>query len=370
MALSAYRSIGLIAAMDTFVNVQWWLLFGLLISALIGIDLFALHRRARDPSLVESAITVAAWCLLALGFNGIVWLALGGKAGLQFATGYLLEWSMSMDNVFVFAVIFRYFQVPQRFQYRVLFWGILGAVLMRLAFILAGAAMVARFEFVLPLFGLFLIYTSFRLARHSTATIDPSRTLAFRLAHRWLGSGEQGAGSGEYGAGSTEYGVGREEQGARSGQQSVLLPAPCSPPPAYSGRFFLREQGRWYITPMLLVLLIVETTDLLFAVDSVPAIFGITREPFIIFTSNVFAILGLRALYFLLAGAMQSFRYLHYGLAAVLAFVGLKMVAEGWLPHRNGAEWMPAWASLVVIVALLGVAILASIVMGKKENEK
>jgi tellurite resistance protein TerC len=187
-----------------------------------------------------------------------------------------------------------------------------------LGFILAGAALIARFNFILPLFGVFLIYTAYRLARHSTADVDPSRSLVYRVARRWFGSGEQGAES-------TEQGV-----------------------------------------PFLLVLLIVETTDLVFAVDSIPAIFGITKDPFIIFTSNVFAILGLRALYFLLAGLIDTFRYLHFGLAAVLAFVGLKMIAEAWLPHEPGKELLPAWGSLAVIVLLLGIAIIASIVVKKE----
>jgi tellurite resistance protein TerC len=308
------------AAVDTFVNIQWWLLFGLLVAVLIGFDLLVIHRRGHEPSMNESALTVSVWFLLAVAFNAIVWWRMGGTAGVQFASGYLVEWSMSMDNVFVFAVIFRYFQVPKEHQYRILFWGILGAVVMRLAFILAGAALIARFNFILPLFGIFLIYTAYRLISHAGQQIDPSRTLAYRLAGRWLAEGGE------------------------------------------SDRFFVREHGRLRITPLLLVLLIVETTDVVFAVDSIPAIFGITRDPFIIFTSNVFAILGLRALYFLLAGMMDSFRYLHYGLAAVLAFVGLKMVAEGWLPHDAGVE-LPPWASLAVIVAILGVAIAASVLV-------
>ena len=320
MSLSALCPTCPIAAADTFVNPGWWLLFGLLIAVLVGVDLLVIHRRGREPSLAASAVTVAVWCLLALAFNGLVWRLRGGTAAVQFLSGYLLEWSMSMDNVFVFAVIFRYFQVPKEHQYRILFWGILGAVLMRLGFILAGVALIARFDFILPLFGVFLIYTAYRLAGHSTADVDPSRSLVYRVARRWLGGREQGAESGEQGA------------------------------------------------PFLLVLLIVETTDLLFAVDSIPAIFGITKDPFIIFTSNVFAILGLRALYFLLAGLMDSFRYLHYGLAAVLAFVGLKMTAEGWLQHEPGKELLPAWASLAVIAVLLGTAIMASL-QAKKDNE-
>ncbi len=322
-------------AETSFVNLWWWVGFILLVLVLIAIDLFTIYRRTRDPSTLESAAAVAFWCLLALLFNAVIWWQLGGRAGLQFATGYLLEWSLSMDNVFVFAVIFRFFQVPKVHQYRILVWGILGAILMRLAFILAGAALVSRFQVVLPMFGLFLIYTSYQLARHSTDRIDPQRNFVFRFARRWLPLAEP---------------IGA----ARAGDAS-------SAAVDYGGRFLVRQAGRLRIAPPLLVLLVVEGTDVLFAVDSVPAIFGVTRDPFLIFTSNIFAILGLRALYFLLAGLMGRFRYLHYGLAAVLAFVGLKMIGESWLPHEAGTELIPAWASLAVIAGLLGLAVVASL---------
>jgi tellurite resistance protein TerC len=312
------------------VSVQWWLLFGLLVAVLIAFDLFVIHRKGHEPSMRESAITVAVWFLLAVAFNAFVWWKMGSTRGVEFATGYLVEWSMSMDNVFVFVVIFRYFKVPKEYQYGVLFWGILGAVLMRLGFILAGAALIAQFHWLLPIFGLFLIYTAYKLVSHSGQQIDPSHTLAYRLAGRWLAKGE--------------------EQRA-------------------SEHFFVRENGRLRITPLFLVLLIVETTDVVFAVDSIPAIFGITLNSFIIFTSNVFAILGLRALYFLLAGLMDSFRFLHYGLAAVLAFVGLKMVAEGWLPQGAHID-LPPWASLVVIVTILGASIVASLLVRPNSTTK
>ena len=230
-----------------------------------------------------------------------------------------------MDNVFVFAVIFRYFQVPKVYQYRILYWGILGAIVMRLTFILAGAALISRFQFILPLFGLFLIYTGYRLAWHSSDRIDPQRNLVFRFARRWLPLAE------------SRVGLARLTEGGLKPTHTAGV--------NYGGRFLVRQAGRLRITPPLLVLLVVEGTDVLFAVDSIPAIFGITRDPLIIFTSNIFAILGLRALYFLLAGFMDLFCYLHYGLAAVLTFVGLKMVGEGWLLHEAGAEIMPAWAA-------------------------
>ena len=291
--------------------------------------------------MAESAVTVAACCLFALAFNGVVGWWKGGTAGLQFSlqfsTAYLLEWSLSMDNVFVFALIFRYFQVPRVHQYRIVYWGIFGAILTRLTFILAGVALISRFQFILPLLGLFLIYTGFQLARHSSHRIDPRRNFVFRFARRWLPLAEE----------------------------SAMVEENPSPAVNYGGRFLVRHAGRLRIGPPLLVLLVVESTDLLFAVDSIPAIFGITRDVFIILTSNVLAILGLRALYFLLADFMNLFRYLHYGLAAVLVFVGLKMVGESRLPHAPGTEIMPVWASLAVIAGLLAVAIAASILWGK-----
>ncbi len=299
-------------------------------------------RRQRDPSLAESAITVALCCLLALAVNGVVWWWMGGTAGLQFATGYLLEWSLSLDNVFVIAVIFRYFQVPKSQQYRILYWGILGAVLMRLAFILAGAALISRFQFILPLFGLLLIYSAFQLAWRSKEQIDPERNLVFRLARRWLPL-----------AGTTGVAVER--------QSTAMVD--------YGGPFLVRQDGQLRITPPLLVLLIVESTDLVFALDSVPAIFGITQNTFIVFASNILAVLGLRALYFLLAGVLEQFRYLHYGLAAVLAFVGLKMVMESKLPFCAGREVMPTWGTLGVIAALIAAAFLSSILAGNKGIE-
>ncbi len=319
-----------------------WVGFGLLVFLLVTGDLLLLHRKERDPSLAESAITVALWCALAVAFGGLVWWWKGSTSALQFCTGYVVEWSMSLDNVFVFAIVFRYFQVPKRSQYRVLFWGIMGAIVMRLAFILAGAALIARFHFVLPLFGLFLIYSAFQLARHSGEPKDPRQSLVFRLARRWLPLSKDPAG--------------------------VLSDDDIDLPPVYGSRFFQRQEGRLCVTPLFLVLLVIESSDVLFAVDSVPAIFGITRDPFIVFTSNIFAILGLRALYFLLAGVMDMFRYLHYGLAAVLGFVGVKMVAEAWWPHAEGSELVPSWASLLVIAAIIGATIFISMVTGPQRD--
>jgi tellurite resistance protein TerC len=314
-----------------------WLAFGGLVIVLLALDLFVFHRDDREPSLRESAAFTVFWVSLAIGFNVLLgwWDATqrGTPAGWQtageFLAGYLLEWSLSIDNVFVFVVIFRFFQVPKSHQYRVLFWGILGAIVLRLTFVLAGAALISRFDWVMPIFGLFLIYTAYKLARHSTSDIDPEKNLVRRVAQR-------------------------------------LLPIAEDTTARHHARFFFRRDGKLFATPLLLVLLVVESTDVLFAIDSVPAIFGITKDSFIVFTSNIFAILGLRALYFLLAGLMGMFRYLHFGLAAVLAFVGLKMIGQWWFPQQH----VPIWLSLVVIGGLLGISVVASLVGGSGRGEK
>jgi tellurite resistance protein TerC len=304
------------------IEAQWWhwVAFGVFVITMLVLDLAVFHRHSSEPTLRESAIWTAIWAGLALAFNGLVWHWGGSTAAVQFLTGYLIEWSLSMDNVFVFAVIFGFFKVPLKYQYRVLFWGILGAIVLRLLFVLAGAALFHYVSWVTWLFGAFLIYTGFKLALESENKMDPERSVFMRLG-RWL------------------FPVSQHEHGKR---------------------FFVREAGKFCVTPLFLVLLVVEGTDLLFAVDSVPAIFGVTDDPFIVFSSNIFAVLGLRALYFLLAGVMDLFRYLHYGLAAVLVFVGVKMVVEYWFELHFFKD--NPWASLVVIVLLLGIAILASLV--------
>ena len=306
------------------IEIWHWLAFSGLVVALLALDLFVFHRTDHAPSIRESVFFTVFWIVVSLVFNAFVWWWQGTDAGLQFLNGYLVEKSLSMDNVFVFAVIFRYFQVPVKFQYRVLFWGIMAAVFLRLVFILAGSALIHKFDWVLPLFGAFLVYTAVKLVRHSGAEVDPEHNIVRRIARRFLPI-------------------------ATEGQHQ------------YGHAFFIRQHGRLYVTPMFLVLLVIESTDIVFAVDSVPAILGISREPFIVFTSNVFAILGLRALYFLLAGAIEMFRYLHYGLAAVLGFIGLKMIGEWAVPDVH----VPQWVSLAVIAALLTISIAASLVANR-----
>jgi tellurite resistance protein TerC len=265
-----------------------WIAFAAFVTVVLTLDLLVFHRHSKESTLREAAAWTVAWCSLALAFNGLVWFWLGRRPAVEFLTGYIIEWSLSMDNVFVFAVVFSFFGVPRKYQYRVLFWGILGAVLMRLTFVLLGSALISRFGWVLPIFGLFLIYTGFKLAFQGDSEVHPEKNWLMRLARR-------------------------------------LFPVAHGD---HGERFFVRDAGKLSVTPLFLVLLVIESTDVVFAVDSVPAIFGITRDPFIVFTSNIFAILGLRALYFLLAGVMDMFRYLKYGLAAVLVFVGMKMTAD------------------------------------------
>ena len=321
-----------------------WLAFAIFVAVMLALDLTVFHKKAHEPTLAESGFWTAFWSLLALAFNGIVWWWLGSDAAIEFLTGYLVEWSLSMDNVFVFAVVFGTFRVPLKYQYRVLFWGILGAVLMRLTFVLVGAELIAHFKWVFWIFGGFLVYTGVKLAL-SHEEVHPEDNFLLKLARR-------------------------------------VMPFTTQP----SGdRFFVREAGRLVATPLFLVLLVVESTDVLFAVDSVPAIFGVVTEgtpyfTFVVFTSNVFAILGLRALYFLLAGVMDLFRFLNYGLSAVLVFVGGKMIAEAarhneWLAERGGwdahaaGHMIAPWLSLVVIVGLIGASVVASLMFPAAKDE-
>ncbi len=301
-----------------------WLAFSAFVVVLLTLDLVVFHRVSREPTLRQAAVWTLIWCSLALLFNALVWAWRGPTIAIEFLTGYLVEWSLSMDNVFVFAVVFSFFGVPLKYQYRVLFWGILGAIVMRLAFILAGAALLQRFHWALWIFGAFLVYTGIKLALHSDGKVDPQRNILMRVARRLFYVAEENHGE----------------------------------------KFFVVENGRRCITHLFLVLLVIESTDVLFAIDSVPAIFGVTDDTFTVFTSNIFAILGLRALYFLLAGAIDLFRYLNYGLAAVLIFVGAKMVAEYWTDRHV----VTPVASLVIILSLLAISITASIVAKRRET--
>ncbi len=290
---------------------SFWLAFNLLILALLAVDLGVFHRRAHAVGVREALGWSGFWIAAALAFAGWIHLSkapgLGHDAALKFLTGYLVEKSLSVDNLFVFVLIFGYFKVDPKYQHNVLFWGILGALLMRGLFIFGGVALLNRFHWVIYLFGAFLIFTGLRMLWHEEEEIDPGKNPVLRFVHRF-------------------FRVWPEYVG---------------------GRYLLRREHRWWLTPLLVVLIVVEVSDLVFAVDSIPAILAVTRDPFIVFTSNVFAILGLRSLYFALAAVIGWFHLLRYGLAAILIFIGLKMTFSRWF------ELHPSIALGVVAVILL-----------------
>lgn len=300
-------------------DLQAWLLFNLFIVSMLMLDLFVLHRHAHEVSLREAAVTSAGWIALGLAFGAFIWWWRGPTSGGEYLAGYLIEKSLSVDNVFVFVLIFSSFAVPAAYQHRVLFWGVVGALVFRGIFILAGAALLEAFDWILYVFGAFLLFTALKMFRHSEMALNPKENRVVRLVGRIIPL-------------STEY----------DGQ-----------------RLFTRRTGTLMATPLFAVLVIVETTDVVFAVDSIPAIFAVTRDPFIVYTSNAFAILGLRALYFMLAGVADRFVYLKTGLAVILAFVGVKMVIADFY-H------VPVWASLGVIGTVLTVAVVASLMSSRR----
>jgi tellurite resistance protein TerC len=291
-----------------------WVLFNLFILLALALDLGVFHRRAHKLSLREAAFWSVVWITLALAFGYFVWHWHGAQRGLEYITGYVIEKALSVDNLFVFLVIFRAFQVDPAVQHRVLEWGILGALVMRGIMIAAGAALISRFHWILPAFGVFLIYTGAHMLWTHGKQFRYEQNPLFRFARSHLRV-------------TQEY---------------------------HGTKFFIRQAGQLFATPLLLVLIVIEISDVTFAVDSIPAVFGITRDPFIVYTSNVFAILGLRALYFLLADLLQYLRYLAYGLALVLIFIGVKMTVEPWL-H------IPVLASLAVVGGILLAATIFSL---------
>jgi len=280
------------------------------------VDLFAFQREAHAVSRREAAVSTAIWIGLGLAFTLVVWAWLGGSAASEYLTAYLVEKSLSIDNIFVFAIVFEYFVVPDAYRHRVLFWGIFGALVLRFVFIIAGVALIELFEPTLAIFGGLLLFTAYRMITHSGVEIEPDQNPAIRAVRRFIPM-------------TTEY------DGAK---------------------LFTRLDGRLLATPLFAVLIMIESSDLIFAIDSVPAVFGVTTEPFLVFSSNAFAILGLRALYFLLADSLKRFRYLNYGLAGVLAFVGVKMIA-GQLVDLH----VPILLSLAVIVVVVTASIVASL---------
>ncbi|MEQ1854873.1 MAG: TerC family protein [Longimicrobiales bacterium] len=299
------------------VTIGFWLGFIAFVLVMLALDLGVFHRKAHEVSMREAAAWSVAWVTLAMVFNaGVLWLW-GRDAALEFLTGYLIEKSLSIDNIFVFVMIFSYFSVPAIYQHRVLFWGVLGALVMRGVFIAAGAYVLQQFHWVIYVFGAILLLTGVKMARR-VDVYDPTKNVLVGLAKRFL---------------------------------------PLTP--RYDGdRFWTRENGRRVATPLLLVLLLVEFTDLVFAIDSIPAIFAVTQEPFLVYTCNVFAILGLRSMYFLLAGIVHRFVYLKYGLAAVLVFVGTKMMLID-------VYKIPVGVSLAVISLLIGASVVLSLLLAR-----
>ncbi|HEX6291844.1 MAG TPA: TerC family protein [Herpetosiphonaceae bacterium] len=303
-------------------NIWLWTGFTIFVLGMLALDLGVFHRSAHTVSLKEAGIWSAVWITFALVFNALVYAFVSPEAGLQFLTGYLIEKSLSVDNIFVFVLVFSYFSVPAMYQHRVLFWGIFGALVMRAILIATGAALIERFHWVIYIFGAFLVFTGIRMAFHKDEELHPEANPVVRLFKRFM---------------------------------PVV--------PEYHGQqFFVRHLGKLAATPLFVVLLLVESTDLVFALDSIPAIFAITTDPFIVYTSNVFAILGLRALYFLLAGVMDKFRYLKIGLSIVLVFVGVKMLIEAI--HIE----IPIVVSLGVIATVITTSVLASLWKTSREQ--
>lgn len=287
---------------------------------MLALDLGVLNRRAHTIGFREALAWSAMWIVLALSFAVVVFFWHGKKESLEFVTGYVIELALSIDNLFVFLVLFRYFQVPSEYQHKVLFWGILGALVMRGAFIVAGVGLIRKFEWITYFFGALLIYSGWKLVRQGDKQVDPDKNPVLRLFRRWMPV-------------TDDY---------------------------QDGRFWVMRE-RLHATPLFIVLLMLETTDVLFAMDSIPAILAITLNAFIVYTSNVFAILGLRSMYFVLSRVMDLFEYLHYGLSIVLIFIGVKMIVSHY--YR-----IPTGIALGVVVGVLGISVLLSILLPKRAN--
>ena len=300
-----------------------WTAFNVLVLLMLAFDLGVFHRKDHRISVKEGLVWSIIWIIVALLFNVVIYFWQGYDKALQFFTGYLIERSLSIDNIFVFLLIFSYFRVPAKYQYKVLFWGILGALVFRGLFIAIGAILIAEFHWVIYIFGAFLVYTGIKMGLAGDTKIEPEKNPVLRFVRKFL---------------------------------------PISP--GYvNGHFFVKGKKGLLATPLFVVLIVVETTDVVFAVDSIPAIFAITLDPFIVYTSNVFAILGLRALYFAIAGLMDIFHFLKYGLSAILSFVGVKMLLSGWYK-------IPDLVALGIIAGLLALSIIISIMkpLPKKEE--
>lgn len=298
----------------------FWVLFNLFVLAMLAVDLWVFHRPGHTVRFREALAWSIGWVLLAIAFAALVYFSHGRQTAVEFTTGYIIELSLSVDNLFIFLLIFRYFRVPSEYQHKVLFWGIVGALVMRGVFIVVGIGLIRQFHWIIFVFGAFLVYSGIRLLGEKEAGIDPEKNPAVRLFRR-------------------------------------LIPVTAG----YEGDKFLVRCPELHATPLLVVLVLVEVTDLLFATDSIPAVLAITLKPFVVYTSNVFAILGLRSLYFVLAGMMDVFHYLHYGLAVVLIFIGGKMLASDYFD-------IPTVWALAAVGGVLLISMAASVVKPKQQG--
>jgi len=301
-----------------------WLWFGFIafVLAMLALDLGVFHKKDHEVSVKEALIWTGVWISLAMVFNAGIYFWFGSERALEFLSGYVIEKALSVDNIFVFIVVFSVFAVPAKLQHRVLLWGILSALVLRAIFVVLGAALLSRFHWLGYVFGAFLVFTGIKLLVQKEGDVDPRKNPLFKLFRRVMPSVEE----------------------------------------FHDGHFTIVKAGKRYATPLLLVLIAIETTDIVFAMDSIPAIFAVTRDPFIVFTSNIFAILGLRALYFALSGMMDKFHYLKFGLALVLMFVGAKMLLAG-------VYKIPIWLSLLVIAVLLVGSVVASLLRPRSSSE-
>jgi len=300
-----------------------WIGFGVVVVLMLAIDLGVFNRKAHEIGFREALSWSIIWTAVALLFNGAVFFYVGPERGLEFFTAYVIERALSFDNLFVFVLIFSYFGVPRQYHHRALFWGVVGALVTRALFIMAGVALIVRFEWILYIFGVVLVYSGWKMLKEKNVEVHPDRNLIIRAARKLFPV------TGEFG----------------------------------SGRFFLRRDNVVFITPVFLVLVTIETTDIVFAVDSIPAVFGVTHDPFIAFTSNIFAILGLRASYFLLESVLRTFEYLSHGLSIVLIFIGAKMLIADFV-H------IPVGTSLGVVMLVLVAAVLLSLAKQRRINSR
>lgn len=299
-----------------------WVLFIVFIVAMLAVDLGIFNRKDHEVKVKEALAWSGVWIALALSFNAIVYFWRGPEIALQFFTGYVIEKSLSIDNIFVFLQVFAYFSVPAIYQHKILFWGVLGAIVMRAIFILAGVALITKFHWIIYVFGAFLVFTGIKMVLAENKEVHPEKNPLIRLLRRFMP-------------------ISKDYEG---------------------GRFLIKRGGIVMATPLMVVLLVIETTDVIFAVDSIPAILAITTDPFIVFSSNLFAIMGLRSLFFALAGVVKKFYYIHYGLAAILVLVGVKMIVSDFYK-------LPSTAALAAVAAILSLSMIASVLWPRRAQD-